>query len=151
MFQEYSAQTTSIGKKSGGSDEFILEETAVFGARPRTAIWWYPQFQESFDKKSDPDGVECRKVMTSYRVSLELYATDNLGQFPNSVEVLVPKYLLKADHCPAANTNTYVYHRAPDLTHYIMFCRGASHLKLGENQPCMDQRWWIGENTSNLR
>ncbi len=77
-----------------------------------------------------------------------MYATDNAGKYPTSLNELTPKYLNTLPECTVAHTVTYEYQTGKDHVrnidrfedYYFIYCAGKHHQSTGypENYPQYD-------------
>ena len=71
----------------------------------------------------------CKSNIKNTGTALEMYSTDNAGQYPTSLAALTPNYLKFIPQCPSAGKDTYsgsyVCGTIPDA--YTMFCQGENH------------------------
>jgi hypothetical protein len=73
----------------------------------------------------------CQSNEKNIGTALEMYATDNKGEYPLSLAPLAPKYLKVIPTCPAAGTDTYSssYQRNSPQS-YRFYCSGSNHTDL---------------------
>ena len=68
----------------------------------------------------------CKFNLKNLATALEMYASDNKGQYPKSLDGLIPKnYLRRIPSCPSSGTDhdyTYEVVRKPD--NFSMTCKG---------------------------
>ena len=85
----------------------------------------------------------CKSNLKNLATSLEMYATDNQGHYPNSLAALTPNYHRTIPQCPTAGTDTYgssytCYRPSPQASAtpgnstegYTIFCQGQHHQKV---------------------
>jgi hypothetical protein len=81
----------------------------------------------------------CRHNCQNLGTILEMYATDNHGQFPRSLSQVLSPTWPKQPQCPAAGQDTYSasYQVSPGLDAYTIACKGRNHgaAGLGEDSP----------------
>lgn len=91
----------------------------------------------------------CKSNLKNIGTAMEMYASDNQGQCPKTLEALTPSYLKSLPECPSAGKQTYassyqVKRKAvpTDKTNnkmptglssddYTVFCQGDHHSKAG--------------------
>jgi hypothetical protein len=91
----------------------------------------------------------CKSNLKNIGTAMEMYASDNQGQCPSSLEALAPSYLKSLPECPSARQQTYsasyqvkrkaiptssTNNKMPTgLTSddYTVFCQGSHHAKAG--------------------
>lgn len=67
----------------------------------------------------------CKSNLKNLGVALEMYSTDNLGDYPLSSSQLTPRYLKTIPTCPTVGSVTYVMSLAPKG--YTIVCGGKQH------------------------
>ncbi len=71
----------------------------------------------------------CKSYLKNIATALEMYASDNRGDYPNSLTQLTPNYLKIIPNCPSAQRDTYSesyqVHRHPDA--FSLLCSGHNH------------------------
>lgn len=82
----------------------------------------------------------CRSNLKNIAASLEMYATDHQGEYPDSLHKLTPKYLKKIPNCPgSSDVNVYIdsYTRLESPDRYTIYCKGHNHADIGlpQNYP----------------
>lgn len=82
----------------------------------------------------------CDSNLHNMAVALEMYATDNQGHFPHSLDRLKGDYFRKIPVCPLAGDSKtfrygYVYLDTKTFQAYTMYCPGRLHAGLRENYP----------------
>ena len=81
----------------------------------------------------------CKSNLKNIGTALEMWASDNGGKYPDSVEKLTPDYLRVIPTCPAAKADTYssTYHLferdGQDQT-YEVYCKGHHHAEAGMDE-----------------
>lgn len=79
--------------------------------------------------RSSSDLAACRSNLKNVATALEMYSTDNAGQYPEKLESLLPgKYLNALPTCPAAGRMTFTDYqgiRSPD--NFSLSCVGENH------------------------
>jgi hypothetical protein len=79
----------------------------------------------------------CQKELKAIESALEMYASDNGGRYPFSLNKL-ESYLKGPLYCPAAASDTYsqsyLVRQAPDA--YSVGCEGQHHAKAGIRENC---------------
>ncbi|MBI2266451.1 MAG: serine/threonine protein kinase [Armatimonadetes bacterium] len=75
----------------------------------------------------------CQSNLKNLATALSLYSEDHGGQYPKSLNALVPKYQVRIPKCPEAEKDTYTdgYAPLPDGNSYVLFCRGRHHIRHG--------------------
>lgn len=75
----------------------------------------------------------CLKNLKDIGNTLELYRTDNSGDYPDSLSRLTPGYLKTIPTCPSAGRDTYSEtYRVNKKTDFVMFsCSGSNHWDSG--------------------
>ncbi len=84
----------------------------------------------------------CRLNIKTIVTALELYSTDNQGDYPRSLAVLTPNYLKSVLVCPAVEADTYSAsyevsgfepdkdgQETPDV--FTVYCKGENHAAAG--------------------
>ena len=75
----------------------------------------------------------CKSNLKNVGTACEMYATDNAGRYPQSLDKLTPSYLKTIPTCPTAGANTYsdnyVGSALPDI--FTVFCHGSFHGNVG--------------------
>lgn len=71
----------------------------------------------------------CRKNLNEVSTALEMYSTDNTGQYPPDLSRLTPNYLKTLPLCPAARRFTYHYQVATNPDAFTLSCRGGWHAR----------------------
>ncbi|MBT9583879.1 hypothetical protein IV102_11075 [bacterium] len=71
----------------------------------------------------------CKSNCKNLATALEMYASDNRGQYPASLESLIPgNYLKSLPTCPGAQSMSYTdYHAFNHRTHFRFSCVGNNH------------------------
>ena len=71
----------------------------------------------------------CMSNEKNIGTALEMYATDNNGDYPDDLAKLTPAYLKVIPTCPEAGTDTYsqTYRRSLDMKNFTFYCRGRNH------------------------
>lgn len=71
----------------------------------------------------------CKHNVMNLGTALEMYATDNGGQYPPSLKYLAPDYLWQIPTCPSAGKDTYSssYLVGQNFDAYTFYCSGANH------------------------
>jgi hypothetical protein len=87
----------------------------------------------------------CKSNLKNIGTAAEMYSTDHDGEYPVSLDELVPKHLDKLPECPAAEKMSYEYStglNAPYNTmdfeqFYFVNCQGENHteLRVGAGYP----------------
>jgi type II secretory pathway pseudopilin PulG len=79
----------------------------------------------------------CKSNLKNLATALEMYASDNEGHYPHSLDMLTPKnYLKSIPTCPAAGKVTYQDYRcAIEPDRYSLSCCGKNHRTSPENFP----------------
>lgn len=99
------------------------------------------------DLASEPRVVACGYNLRNIATCLEMYASDNQGQYPKSLKQVVPTYIKTLPTCYAANRDTYSasYHRR-GTTEGTFYCQGSFHSEAGmaTNQPSYDSANGLG-------
>jgi len=72
----------------------------------------------------------CKSNCKNIATALEMYSSDNHGQYPATLEKLIPgNYLKVIPTCPAARRVTYVYHRSNEPDSFRFACAGNNHAR----------------------
>lgn len=87
--------------------------------------------------KPGSDLVLCKSNLSKIGTALEKYSFDHNGEYPASLDALVPKYVEAVPDCPAAGAQTYRAKfgpSAPKNSHgskqyYYIECAGANHTR----------------------
>lgn len=66
----------------------------------------------------------CKSNLKNVATALEMYSTDAMGQYPERLDRLVPKYLKSIPGCPSEQPATAYVHEA---SHFTLTCQGFSH------------------------
>lgn len=116
-------------------------------ARPKISIWaralrtlaftliicgilFYFLLLPNFQRGKGPTLTPCKDNLKNVATALEMYASDNSGRYPKSLDQLVPKYLRVIPTCPATNTMTFTDYQSiqtPDA--FTFSCVGDNHQK----------------------
>lgn len=76
----------------------------------------------------------CCTNVKNIGTACEMYSTENLGHYPNTMTLLTAShYLQAAPRCPSANLDT-VYNTIDESTNpdkYTSFCSGSYHTEVG--------------------
>lgn len=72
---------------------------------------------------------DCKKNLNELSTALEMYSTDNTGEYPPELSRLTPNYLKVLPLCPAARRFTYDYQVATNPDAYTVSCRGGWHAR----------------------
>lgn len=81
----------------------------------------------------------CKSNLKNIGTALEMYCTDHDGKYPNSLDVLTPRYLKTIPSCPSTNSMTYVLTLGPKAAYnsdhyedyYFIECTGENHTSVG--------------------
>lgn len=73
----------------------------------------------------------CESNLKNIGVALEMYATDNNGVYPKSLDKLTPNYLRYIPTCPSAGSDTYTPGYSVSGTNYTVICSGDNHHAVG--------------------
>ncbi|MBQ7502406.1 hypothetical protein IJT93_06795 [bacterium] len=80
---------------------------------------------------------DCKSNLRNIGIACEMYATDNRGAYPRSLQQLQPEYLKLLPQCPSAEADTYSdsyeFSSEPDV--FTVYCKGSSHASHAENYP----------------
>lgn len=72
----------------------------------------------------------CKSNLKNIATALEIYSSDNHGQYPATLEKLIPgNYLKVVPTCPAAGGVTYIYHRSTEPDSFRFACAGNNHAR----------------------
>lgn len=72
----------------------------------------------------------CKSNCKNLATALEMYASDNAGRYPATLDKLIPGYYLKAiPTCPSAGRATYVYHGSSQPDSFRFACAGNNHVR----------------------
>lgn len=74
----------------------------------------------------------CQSNLKNIAAACEMFASDNKGRYPQSLEQLEPNYLKYLPDCPAAHKMNYVYKPGSDFKAYTVCCSGSFHKAAGE-------------------
>ncbi len=87
--------------------------------------------------KSSGQLTACKSNLKNLATALEMYASDNQGQFPDRLEQLLPQqYLRTLPTCPSAGGMSYTdYHVSPRRKGFSVGCCGTAHPRNGLNHP----------------
>ena len=80
----------------------------------------------------------CRGNCRNIGTALKTYADNNDGHYPESLEMLTPKYLKTIPTCPSSRTNKgyiHSYKVSPDSGAFTFYCEGESHNGYGHSAP----------------
>lgn len=96
-----------------------------------TAVFEEPSALAGAGRRAPLD--ECQGNLKNIGLALEMYATDNLGHYPQHLAAIAPLYLKAIPTCAAAASNTYSesYEVSANPDAYTVYCRGRSHLAEG--------------------
>jgi len=76
-----------------------------------------------------PNELGCQKNLRDLGTAIEMYSTDNQGQYPSSLKAICPQYLASIPTCPSARVDSYsasyTSERRPDS--YVVYCCGSFH------------------------
>lgn len=79
--------------------------------------------------KSQEQYVACQSNLKNIATSLEMWASDHAGRYPERLSQLTPDYSVKIPECPASGADTYSAHykfgRKPDR--FSVYCWGHHH------------------------
>ncbi len=75
-------------------------------------------------------GTGCKSNLKNVAAALEMYSSDNGGEFPKDLSALTPQYLKAIPTCPPAGTATYVSGYRSEGSSYQLYCAGANHLPI---------------------
>lgn len=90
----------------------------------------------------------CVSNLKNTGTALEMYATDNTGEFPQSLKSLTPNYLKTIPTCPSAGADTYsggyaasrsLLSNGKPVGAYTVVCSGANHTRRGNVPPNFPQ------------
>lgn len=70
---------------------------------------------------------DCKTNLKNTATALEMYSTDNTGQYPPRLSYLTPLYLKAIPVCPAARKVTFHYEVAMNPDAFTLTCRGGYH------------------------
>ena len=91
----------------------------------------------------------CRSNLKNLATGLEMYASDNQGEYPASLASLTPNYLRTIPNCPAARYDTYSgsYTRTSKPAAFVVYCSGHHHkaTRRSPNSPYYDSEQGIGD------
>ncbi len=92
--------------------------------------------------KSSGQLTACTSNLKNLGTALQMYASDNQGQFPDRLEQLLPQqYLRTLPTCPTVMRMSYTdYHVNPRHTHFSVGCCGNAHPRNGLNHPRFDSQ-----------
>ncbi len=82
--------------------------------------------------------VTCNSNLVDIGRALETYATDNMKQFPDRLDMLTPRYLETIPTCRAAEKgHPYAYLHGKNPESFTVYCNGCYHspLAIGRNLP----------------
>lgn len=104
---------------------WVLLVTALLGVAVLTAVVLL-NFRRGH--RSGPLSL-CKSNMKNLAIALEMYASDNAGNYPHSLDKLIdPSYLHKIPTCPAAGKVTYLDYRVSTEPDSFSFsCCGDNH------------------------
>jgi len=81
----------------------------------------------------------CKSNLKNIGTALEMYSTDNAGQYPRKLSEITPNYLLTLPTCTQAGKVTYEYNVSKKLDYYTTWCNGYYHRECGvPNYPQYD-------------
>jgi hypothetical protein len=90
----------------------------------------------------------CRANLQNIATALEMYATDNGGEYPPLLTYLTPSYLSYIPICPNAEIDTYSCSYKQGKKEFYVCCLGNNHPELLENMPAYSSKQRLIE-TSN--
>ena len=73
--------------------------------------------------------VDCQVQLRSLAKAMNFYAADHKGEYPKSLNDLVPHYVKKLPACPTGSS--YGYEVNLSLDDFTIFCSGDKHLNVG--------------------
>lgn len=74
---------------------------------------------------SGPGLSQCQTAVRTLGVTCEMYALENHGTLPPSLEALRPRYYETLPTCPAATGRAYAYTRGQEPSGYTLSCTGS--------------------------
>ena len=95
--------------------------------------------------------VPCKSNVKNLATALRMYAQDNQGHYPQSLQQLLPdNYFKRLPTCPAAATMTFTdYQAATNPDRFSFSCVGDNHSKKyrrpSPNYPRCDSTWGVQE------
>ena len=77
--------------------------------------------------------LSCKSNLKNLGTALEMWSTDNRGNFPAHLGQVAPNYVRAIPTCPAAQRDTYSasYRMRANPNYYAFFCQGANHTSEG--------------------
>ncbi len=99
-----------------------------------TAAVGVPNFAKA---KSQGQLTACKSNLKNIGTALEMWSTDNNGNYPESMAPLAPDYLRYIPICPAAEADTYsatyrlIKSEKHGYTYYEVYCKGHHHERAG--------------------
>lgn len=115
----------------------VASSQMVGGVIVGTAAVGVPNFAKA---KAQGQLTACKSNLKNIATALEMWSTDNSGEYPPSLSQLVPDYLRMIPTCPAAEADTYsqTYRLSKskkyDYTYYEVYCKGHHHAKAGSEE-----------------
>ncbi len=118
----------------------VASSQMVGGFIVGTAAVGVPNFAKA---KAQGQLTACKSNLKNIATALEMWSTDNSGEYPSSLAQVVPDYLRTIPLCPAADADTYsqtyrlIKSKEYGYTYYEVYCQGHHHAKAGseENYP----------------
>lgn len=81
----------------------------------------------------------CKSSLKNIGTALEMYSTDNAGQYPGNLSEITPNYLHVLPTCAQAGKVTYEYNVSKKPDNYTIWCNGYYHRECGAtNYPQYD-------------
>jgi hypothetical protein len=82
----------------------------------------------------------CASNLKNISTACEMYSTDHAGQYPTTLQDLIPNYLRTIPTCPAAGVDTYSANFWIHEGRYAVCCTGTFHRSAGElaNHPAFE-------------
>ncbi|MHC9544141.1 MAG: hypothetical protein AB9903_31895 [Vulcanimicrobiota bacterium] len=82
----------------------------------------------------------CRANLQNIATALEMYSTDNAGEYPPMLSYLTPSYLSTIPSCPNVEIDTYSCSYKPGKKDFYVCCLGNNHPELLENMPAYSSK-----------
>ncbi|MDQ7825546.1 MAG: hypothetical protein RDV48_22290 [Candidatus Eremiobacteraeota bacterium] len=90
---------------------------------------------------------QCESNLRNLATALEMYATDNGGEYPEVLSPIMPAYINIIPSCPAMGVDTYSCGYKKTGREFQLYCLGKNHPELPENMPAYDSK--LGIQTGN--